>query len=366
VYTKFFNLREEPFRLTPDPRFLHLAEPHRTALGVLLEGILARKGFLVLCGPIGTGKTLLMNSVLYLLEENTRVKDKLKTAFLINPTLSPQEFLEAVLDEFEVPCSSTSKPQRLAALHEMLLVSQQQGGTTVLVVDEAHLLTPDVLEEIRLLSNMDTYQEKLLQIVLSGQPELQMQLRYSNMRALHQRIAASCHLRPLTLLETRVYVRERLQIAGLQGDPPFDDTVLEKVFAYTRGVPRLTNLLCDSALSIGCSQQKRAMDSSIIDEAARMLDLLTERQEPANIVKLYDTQNFEREQRARAERLSETPPMQTLGDRLKDLNQLPWQLEACRETSRQRNSAAIEDIHTAVDLLIHAISRNRLSTEDGS
>jgi general secretion pathway protein A len=276
VYTKFFSLREEPFRLTPDPRFLHLAEPHRAALEILLEGITARKGFLLLSGPIGTGKTTLMNSALCFLEECADIKNKLKTAFLINPTLSPQEFLEAVLDEFEVPCLSTSKPRRLAALHQMLLASQQQGGTAVLVVDEAQLLSPEVLEEIRLLSNIDAYEEKLLQIVLSGQPELQLLLRHPNLRALQQRIAASCCLRPFNLLETRAYVNERLHVAGLQSDSPFSDTVLEQVFAHTNGVPRLINLLCDGALSIASSQEKRFVDSTTINEAAHKLDCLTE------------------------------------------------------------------------------------------
>jgi general secretion pathway protein A len=363
MYTKFYNLREEPFRLTPDPRFLHLAEPHRTALGILLEGILAHKGFLTLTGPIGTGKTLLMNSVLHLLEENAGVKNQLKTAFLINPTLSPKEFLEAVLDEFEVPCSSTSKPQRLAALHQMLLATQLNGGTTVLVVDEAHLLTLDVLEEIRLLSNMDTHREKLLQIVLSGQPELQMQLRYPDMRALRQRIAASCCLRPLSFPETQVYVRERLHIAGLKGDLPFDEIVLQEAFVYTRGVPRLTNLLCDNALSIGYSQQKWAIDSSMIEEAARRLDLLAECPEAANGSKQYDDRSSVRERSAREELFSETAPVQTLGDKLNEMNQLSWRTDVSGSHQRS-SSAAVKDIHAAVDLLIYAIKRSRLATED--
>jgi general secretion pathway protein A len=303
VYTKFFNLREAPFRLTPDPRFLHLAEPHRLALRVLLEGILTRKGLLVLCGPIGTGKTTLMHSAMTLLEKTSAFKGKLKTAFLVNPTLSREEFLESVLDEFEVSCSTTSKPRRLAALHEMLVVTHQHGGTAVLVVDEAHLLTPELLEEIRLLSNADAYQEKLLQVVLSGQPELQINLNHPNMRALQQRIAASCQLRALSLPETRVYVMERLHAAGLQGAPPFSGTVLEQVFTHTSGVPRLINLLCDRALSIGFSQQQQAVDSSMLEEAAGQLNLLVEQVEAAAKASLYDRQKVQ-EQNAKTEGIS--------------------------------------------------------------
>lgn len=274
MYTKFYQLCEEPFRLTPDPRFLHLADPHRNALGVLLQGILTRKGFLVLYGPIGTGKTTLMHAALHLMMENSNVKDCLATAFLVNPTLSREEFLEAVLDEFEVSCTSTSKPRRLAALHEMLLTTQRKGGTAVLIVDEAHLLTMELLEEIRLLSNTDTYQEKLIQVVLSGQPELQNHLHHPQMRALQQRIAGTCHLRPLSLPETRVYVMERLHAAGLRGESPFGTTVLEHVFRFSGGVPRLINLICDSALTIGFTQQKQALDAATVEDAAAKLGLL--------------------------------------------------------------------------------------------
>jgi general secretion pathway protein A len=261
------------------------------ALGVLLEGILTHKGVLVLCGPIGTGKTTLMHSAMNLLEENDAVRGKLKTAFLVNPTLSREEFLEAVLDEFDVSCSTTSKPCRLAALHQMLLATQQHSGTAVLVVDEAHLLTPELLEEIRLLSNADAYQEKLLQVVLSGQPELQVHLNHPNMRALQQRIAGSCLLRAFDLSETRAYILERLHAAGLQGDSPFTGNAVEQVFTYTGGVPRLINMLCDSALSVGVSQQKRTLDPSVIQEAAHKLSLPAEPVEAVADTRLRSEQN---------------------------------------------------------------------------
>jgi general secretion pathway protein A len=320
MYTEFYHLREEPFRLTPDPRVLHLAEPHRTALSVLLEGILGRKGFLVLCGPIGTGKTTLMHAALHLLEENSTLKGKLKTAFLVNPTLSREEFLEAVLDEFEVPCSATSKPRRLAALHEMLLATQRGGGTAVLIVDEAHLLTAELLEEIRLLSNTDSYQEKLLQVVLSGQSEVHAHLHHPSMRALLQRIASTCQLRPLSVPETRVYVMERLHAGGLQGESPFPASVFQHIYKYAAGVPRLINLLCDSALAIACDHQKRYVDAAVVEEAAAKLSLLPEQIQAAESV-------------------------------------------ASSLFGRNGNSAQVakaeQEIRTAVDLLIGAMKQNR-------
>jgi len=310
-----------------------MAEPHRLALGTLLEGILTRKGFLVLCGPIGTGKTMLMHSALHLLEENPNVKGKLKTAFIVNPTLSREEFLEAVLDEYEVSCASASKPRRLAALHEMLLASQRQGGTTVLIVDEAHLLTPELLEEIRLLTNTDTYQEKLLQVVLSGQPELQGHLNRPNMRALQQRIAATCQLRPLSLLETRVYVMERLHAAGLRDSSPFGTAVLERVFTHTGGVPRLINLVCDNALAIGFAQHKQTLDHAIIEEAAGKLNLLAEQIEDAP--------------QAGGSQFARTARHENSG------------LQENRGKQERMLEAAEEDIRTAVDLLINAMKQNR-------
>jgi general secretion pathway protein A len=227
-----------------------------------------------------------VHSSLHLLEAHAAVKGKIKSAFLVNPTLSRDEFLEAVLEEFEVPCSETSKPRRLAALHEMLIRTWQQGGTAVLVVDEAHLLTIELLEEIRLLSNADTDQAKLLQIVLSGQPELQVQLNYRSLRAMQQRIAATCQLRALNLPETRMYVTQRLLAAGLEGHSPFSDSLLDEIFGYTQGVPRLINLICDSSLSIGFSRSKRVLDSSIVEQAAGGLNLGSGRVETAIPVSL--------------------------------------------------------------------------------
>jgi general secretion pathway protein A len=268
MYTAFYQLKEEPFRLTPDPRFLHLADPHRTALKALLQGVLQRKGFIVVAGPVGTGKTTLLHTALQILTEKSEGRGRLVSAFLVNPTLTPAELLESVLDEYEISTTATSKPKRLAALHQMLFQTQQQGGTAVLLIDEAHLMTVELLEEIRLLGNTDTYQEKLLQIVLCGQPELFAVLQRPELQALQQRISNTCLLRPLTLPETRAYIAERLHAAGLHGAAPFTGAAVEKIHTLTGGVPRLINLLCDACLQAGFEVKKKTVDPLLVDQAA--------------------------------------------------------------------------------------------------
>jgi general secretion pathway protein A len=268
LYTAFYQLKEEPFRLTPDPRFLHLADPHRTALKVLLQGVLQRKGFTVVAGPVGTGKTTLLHTALQILTEKSEGRGRLVSAFLVNPTLAPAELLEAVLDEYEITCTATSKPRRLAALHQMLFQTQQQGGTAILLIDEAHLMSVEILEEIRLLGNTDTYQEKLLQIVLCGQPELFAVLQRPELQALQQRIASTCLLRPLSLPETRAYMAERLHAAGLRGSSPFTGTAVEVIHRLTSGVPRLINLLSDACLSVGFELKRKQIDQTLVEQAS--------------------------------------------------------------------------------------------------
>ncbi|HUE43676.1 MAG TPA: AAA family ATPase, partial [Candidatus Sulfotelmatobacter sp.] len=264
----FYQLKEEPFRLTPDPRFLHLADPHRTALKVLLQGVLQRKGFTVVAGPVGTGKTTLLHTALQILTEKSEGRGRLVSAFLVNPTLAPSELLEAVLEEYEITCTATSKPRRLAALHQMLFQTQQQGGTAILLIDEAHLMSVELLEEIRLLGNTDTYQEKLLQIVLCGQPELFAVLQRPELQALQQRIASTCLLRPLSLPEVRAYMAERLHAAGLRGSSPFTGTAVEVIHRLTGGVPRLINLLSDACLLVGFELKRKQIDQFLVEQAS--------------------------------------------------------------------------------------------------
>jgi general secretion pathway protein A len=272
MYETFFGLREEPFRLTSDPRFFHLAEPHAAALTTLLEAVTRRKGLILVTGPCGTGKTMVVHATLHILSDQAKTRQPISTAFVFNPTLSREEFLEMTLAEFAIPCTATSKPARLAALHQMLLERHTHGGTSLLLIDEAHLLTDELLEEIRLLSNADTYKEKLLQIVLCGQPELLTLLSRPESRGLRQRIASSCSLRPLVFQEFEAYVAERLHTAGFRGPTsPFPTPVLEEIFRRTEGVPRLINLFCDACLTIGCKGQKLLIDLAIVEEAASEL-----------------------------------------------------------------------------------------------
>lgn len=274
MYLSYYELKEEPFRLTPDPHFLHLSAPHQAALTVLLEGILYRKGLVMVTGPIGTGKTTLVHTALKMLTDVSKQKMPIKSALMFNPTLTRDEFLEMMLEDFEISCPSTSKPRRLMALHQMLLEVQRRGGTAVLFIDEAHLLSSELLEEIRLLGNADTHQEKLLQIVLSGQPELVTMMSRRELSALQQRIAARASLRPLSLPEVRSYVAERLHFAGLQAASPFSPNALEQVLHYSSGVPRLINLICDACLTLGFKTQRKTIQPDIVEEIAVSLGLV--------------------------------------------------------------------------------------------
>jgi general secretion pathway protein A len=267
MYLTFYRLREEPFRLTPDPKFLQLPEPHRDALTRLAHGVISRKGLMLLTGPIGTGKTTILNGLLSVMARRYPAK-QLPTALIVNPRFTSEELLEALLFEFEVPCGATSRPSRLAALQGLLFGAFRNGGTCLLIVDEAHLLSTDVLEEIRLLMNTDTYREKLLQVVLCGQPELTELLNDPAVRALRQRIAERTALRGLSQSEMRMYVSERLRIAGLEQAIPFTSSSFEKIYEYTAGVPRLINIVCDTCLAIGCETKRAEIGDDIVEEAA--------------------------------------------------------------------------------------------------
>ena len=267
MYLSFYRLREEPFRLTPDPKFLQLPEAHRDALTRLALGIVGRKGLMLLSGPIGTGKTTILNSLLSVLAR--RYPDKLlPTALILNPRLSRDELLETLLFEFEVPCGFTSRPARLAALQGLQFATLKRGGTCLLIVDEAHLLSTDILEEIRLLMNTDSYREKLLQVILCGQPELTQLVCDPAVRALRQRIAERTVLRALSPSEMRMYIHERLRIAGLELAVPFTSSALDKIYGYTGGVPRLINIVCDTCLTIGSETERAEVGDDIVEEAA--------------------------------------------------------------------------------------------------
>lgn len=262
----FYGLVGKPFETTPDPKFLYLAPGHREALAQLTYGLQQRKGFILLTGEVGTGKTTLVHSLLKRLDAKTAV------AFVFNTTLPFDQILEYILEEFGIPRPGDSPARRLFALNTFLTERCRAGLTTVLIVDEAQNLAPETLEQIRLLSNFETPTEKLLQIVLVGQPEIRAKLELPELRQLKQRIALRCQIPPLTATETRDYIRTRLRIAGATDLGLFTERALGRIADYTRGVPRLVNIVCDHCLLIGYADQQRRIDRDIVEEAIDYLE----------------------------------------------------------------------------------------------
>lgn len=268
MYKKFFGLKINPFNPNPDPRFLFLTGATREALAALAYGIRNRKGFLLLTGEVGTGKTTLLNRLLEWLAE-----EKVATAFIFNSRLNEGEFFDFVLHDFGIPCESRDKSQRLIRLNEWLLDRYRERRTAVLIVDESQNLAADVLEEIRLLTNMETTQEKLLQIVLSGQPELEEKLRDPSLRQLRQRITIRCRTCPLSREEMQSYVAERLRVAGASGEPIFSIEAVDAVYKHSQGIPRIANLVCEHSLINAFVDQVRPIPARIVDEVAREFEL---------------------------------------------------------------------------------------------
>jgi general secretion pathway protein A len=273
MYSAFFGLRQEPFRLTPDPRFLHLAEAHRETLRAMLEGVTYRKGLQVAVGPIGTGKTTLLYCLQHILQHESTPERPIRSAFIVNPTLTPQELFEMLFDELEITQTAASKPARLRALHELLLDSHRRNGIVLIILDEAHLLSPELLEEVRLLLNLDSYPMNVLQLILCGQPELVPLLMKPQFAALRGRVAVVSKLRALSLAETRAYIAERLHVAGYRGEIPFTTAAVEEIFQRTSGTPRLINLLCDRVLTAGYKRQLRRISPDLVVEAVDGLTL---------------------------------------------------------------------------------------------
>ncbi len=264
----FFALRENPFSLTPNPRFLHRTRDAHETLGRLTRGILDRKGLILLSGEVGTGKTTLLYTALHLMGMNPAVQNKIGMAVIVHPTLTRDEFLEAVLDEFDVPCASPRRQRRLEALLKMLLEVRRKGGVAVLVIDEAQLLTTDLLDEIRSLLSLQTTQEKLLQIVLCGQPEIEARLDGMYLRSGQPLVEVRCNTAPLSLKDTHEYVQHRLRIAGARSDAIFAPEAVDRLHVHSNGIPRVINLICAHALGIAAGCQAARVSPRIIDEAA--------------------------------------------------------------------------------------------------
>ncbi len=257
----------------PDPRFLHLAEPHRNTLRAMVEGVAGRKGLQISIGPIGTGKTTLLYCLQHILAHESSRERPVRSAFVVNPTLTPDELFEALFDELEIHAAAPTKPARLRALHELLLSAYKSNGTVVVIIDEAHLMPASLIEEVRLLMNLDNYPVNVLQVILCGQPELMPLLAKPELSALRQRISVVTKLRALTLTETRAYIAERLHVAGLRGDSPFTTAALEGIFRVSGGVPRLINSICDHTLTIGCRRQMKKLGDDLVTEAAEEMGL---------------------------------------------------------------------------------------------
>jgi general secretion pathway protein A len=264
VYKRFYSLKKNPFEITPDPAFLFTTKGHNEALATLYYGVRRRKGFVVLTGEVGTGKTLLIRSLLQILKLGD-----VHYAYVFNSRLAPTEFLQYIAGDFNLPISAKTKSELLLQLSTFVISRFKKGLTTVLVVDEAHHLSEEVLEEIRLLTNLETAEEKLLQILLIGQPELDDKLDSVNLRQLKQRIALRCQLSPLVLEETEGYIQRRLRVAG-HASPnsvfPFE-TVLE-IHRHSRGIPRLINTLCENALVQGYAKQASTITPEMIEDIA--------------------------------------------------------------------------------------------------
>ena len=268
MYKKFFGLREHPFNVNPDPRYLFLTPQAQEALACLTYGIENRKGFIVLTGEVGTGKTTLINKIMEWLRQ-----ERVSVAFVFNPRLSVTQFFDFMMADFGIPCETTMKSQVLLRLNYWLLERYKAGERAVLIVDEAQNLSMQMLEEIRLLTNLETSTEKLLQIVLAGQPELDGKLNQPELRQLRQRITLRARTCPLTLEDTRGYILQRLQIAGGNGEEIFSPDAIRMVHQFARGIPRVTNLLCEHALINAFVDQRRPVPAEIVEQVVRDFDL---------------------------------------------------------------------------------------------
>jgi type II secretory pathway predicted ATPase ExeA len=272
MFENFFGIREDPFSVNPDPHYLVQTENTQEALACLTYAIQRRKGFVLLTGEVGTGKTTLLNKLLEWLRG-----EQMATAFIFNPRLDASQFLEFAMADFGIDSDSRLKSRVLLRLNQWLLQRYRVGQTAVLIVDEAQNLSLEVLEEIRLLTNLETSTEKLLQIVLSGQPELEHMLKQPQLRQLLQRIMLRCKTYPLTLEQTRGYITERLRIAGANSRPIFTPQAMELIYQYSQGIPRLVNLLCEHALITSYAETQMSISASTIVAVAHEFELDTAR-----------------------------------------------------------------------------------------
>lgn len=268
MYEQFYGLKESPFNVTPNPEYIFLGENHKEALAQLLYGVREMKGFIVITGEVGTGKTTLIHYLLDKLDGNSHTK----TAFLFNPKLTVNDFMQYILKDLGVRVQGQTKGENLHNLHQYLLNAYRKDERVVLIVDEAHGLSSDLLEEIRLLSNLETSKSKLLQIVLVGQTELDKTLSQREFRQLRQRINLRYHLPPLSAQETKEYIEKRLRVAGAK-EPIFTEKAIKEIYSRSGGIPRLINILCDNALLNGYALDQKMVNERSVKEVAKDLNL---------------------------------------------------------------------------------------------
>ena len=266
MYLEFYGLKLSPFDITPNPRFLFHSNKHREAFNHLLYGIRERKGFVQLTGEVGAGKTTLCRALLEHLD------GRYSTALILNPVLSGDELMKAIATEYGLEVKGKDRLETIATISDFLLKQTLAGRDTVLIVDEAQNLTEDLLEQVRLISNIETDDRKLLQIVLMGQPELRDRLNSHRLRQLRQRITVRYHLNPLTCTEVGQYIQHRLALAGSRGMPAFTTPAIWRVFRYSQGIPRLVNALCDKALLAGFVERSSRINYRMVGRAIRELE----------------------------------------------------------------------------------------------
>jgi general secretion pathway protein A len=266
VYLEFYGLKQAPFDITPNPRFLFHSGKHREALNHLLYGIRERKGFVQLTGEVGAGKTTLCRALL------EQLNGEFSTALILNPVLTANELMKAIAIEFGLEVKNLDRLDTIAAISNFLLKQIAEGRESVLIIDEAQNLTEDLLEQVRLLSNIETDDRKLLQIILLGQPELRDRLNDPRLRQLRQRITVRYHLAPLKRFEVNQYIQHRLEISGAHGAPYFSQPALWRIYRYSGGVPRLVNAICDKALLAGFVERSDRINYRMVGRAIRELE----------------------------------------------------------------------------------------------
>ena len=288
MYNAYFGFSETPFSLSPDPAFLYRSEQHEEALANLIYGVQSRKGFIVLTGEVGTGKTTMLECLRDFLDSQY-----IEFAFLFNSRITSDQFFEMIAYDLDLRCQRTSKTEVLFALNSVLLNQAEQGRTTVLIIDEAHNLEWEVLEEIRLLGNLENRRGKLLQIILAGQPELDRKLEAPNLRQLKQRIVLRCNLEPFTTQDTARYINTRLEKAGMPDQGVFTPEIMTEIHVRAQGIPRLINAICDNVLLTCFALESRVATVDMLDEVSKDMRLEWPGRRPRGERTRYNLETFE-------------------------------------------------------------------------